>query len=60
MKQMSTCNKQDGFFAVGLGLALAAAFGVMAVGIETTVSDHDAAEQPAAKEAQVAYQDNEN
>ncbi len=41
MKNMKSKSKQKGFFAVGLGLAMLAAFGVIGVTTNRTVSDEN-------------------
>ncbi len=60
MKTMNTRNKQRGFFAVGLGLALTALFGAFAAVVETTVHDQQVAEQSVEQSAALASQGNDN
>jgi hypothetical protein len=60
MKQMNNRNKQSGFLAVGLGLALTAIFGVFAAAVETTARDQKMAKQPVKQTAELAYQGTDN
>ena len=60
MKPMNNRNKQSGFFALGLGLALTALFGVFATAVETTARDQKVAKQPVAQVAEVARQGNDS
>ena len=62
MKSNITRSKQSGFFAVGLGLALAATFGVFAATVETTAPDRQpqSVERSAPQDRDVAYQESSN
>ncbi len=59
MQQTNTCNTQGGFFAIGLGLALTAVFGLTAVTLSTDEGDEAVVAQPAQQAPDLVYQDSD-